>query len=376
VQIHRITTSDATSGATALATAGTGDLAIVVPTGSGLIATDDARLAETIALLDGGIAVGASTTAFGDDATFVAALEEQLGAVPYRAHPHPLAFAGPAPAVRDLLADLATRPDDPLGAVLDAFGRGDHDLVLDLGGQVVRVLDGTGTDVVAIDGGFAAGPERPVAVVGDPVTLDDLRTAWGTPTTTRLARLVERGGLAMPAHARDLAREPAPEILTMACWTPEACEDLIAVVEAANRWAPDPDDPVPGLEVSLRTIDPALLDRLEADLRAAVWPRLVAHWPEVAVTPIHDAFVIRYEPGPLTDHLPLHHDVAQISASLRLNRGYRGGELVFPRQDWDGRDLGVGDLVAWPSLVTHPHGGAPVRTGVKYGLTVWFALPL
>lgn len=40
-----------------------------------------------------------------------------------------------------------------------------------------------------------------------------------------------------------------------------------------------------------------------------------------------------------------------------------------------GRDLGVGDLVAWPSLVTHPHGGAPVTAGVKYGLTVWFALP-
>lgn len=375
MQIHRITTAEAASGAAALASAGTGDLAVVVPAASGLIATDDAGLAETIALFDGGIAVGAATAPLGDDANFVAALEEQLGAVPYRAHPHPLAFAGPALAVRALLEDLAADPRDAVTALLDAFGRDDHDLVLDLGGQVVRVLDGTDSDVVAIDGGFAAGPERPVAVVGDPTALDHLRTAWATPTTTRLARLVEHGGLAMAAHARDLAREAAPEILTMACWTPEACHDLIAVVEAANRWAPDPDDPVPGLEVSLRTIDPALIDRLEADLRATVWPRLVAHWPEVAVTPIHDAFVIRYEPGPLTDHLPLHHDVAQISASMRLNRGFTGGELVFPRQEWDSRDVGIGDLVVWPSLVTHPHGGATVRTGVKYGLTVWFALP-
>jgi hypothetical protein len=276
--------------------------------------------------------------------------------------------------VRALLGDLAAA-GDPFAAVLDAFGRGDHDLVLDLGGQVVRVLDGTGTDVVAVDGGFAAGPERPVAVVGGPTELGRLREAWATPSPVRLARLVEHGGLTIAAHARNLAREPAPEILTMACWSPEACEDLIAIVEAANRWAPDPDDPVPGLEVSLRTIDPALLARLDRDLRETVWPRLVAHWPEVARTPIHDAFVIRYEPGPLTDHLPLHHDIAQVSASVRLNHGYTGGALVFPRQGWDSRDLEVGDLVAWPSLVTHPHGGATVTSGVKYGLTIWFALP-
>lgn len=374
MQIHRVTVADHASGAAALTDAAASDLAIVVPTGTGLIAAEDTGLAETIALLDGGIAVGAGTTGFGEDAAFVDDLEERLGGRPYRAHPHPLAFAGPAAAVRALLGDLAAA-GDPFAAVLDAFGRGDHDLVLDLGGQVVRVLDGTGTDVVAVDGGFAAGPERPVAVVGGPTELGRLREAWATPSPVRLARLVEHGGLTIAAHARNLAREPAPEILTMACWSPEACEDLIAIVEAANRWAPDPDDPVPGLEVSLRTIDPALLARLDRDLRETVWPRLVAHWPEVARTPIHDAFVIRYEPGPLTDHLPLHHDIAQVSASVRLNHGYTGGALVFPRQGWDSRDLEVGDLVAWPSLVTHPHGGATVTSGVKYGLTIWFALP-
>ena len=149
-----------------------------------------------------------------------------------------------------------------------------------------------------------------------------LRDAWSEPSAVRLERLVAEGGLSVAAHARDLAREQAPEILTMPCWTEAACADLIAVVEAANRWAPDPDDPVPGLEVSLRSIDPRLIERLEADLAAAVWPRLVAHWPEVAVTPIHDAFVIRYEPGPVTDHLPLHHDVAQVSASVQIGRAH------------------------------------------------------
>ncbi|MEY3361860.1 MAG: hypothetical protein RL531_1579, partial [Actinomycetota bacterium] len=89
MQIHRVTVADHASGAAALTDAAASDLAIVVPTGTGLIAAEDTGLAETIALLDGGIAVGAGTTGFGEDAAFVADLEERLGGRPYRAHPHP-----------------------------------------------------------------------------------------------------------------------------------------------------------------------------------------------------------------------------------------------------------------------------------------------
>ena len=38
--------------------------------------------------------------------------------------------------------------------------------------------------------------------------------------------------------------------------------------------------------------------------------------------------------------------------------------------------LRVGELVTWPSLVTHPHRGNQLRSGVKYGLTIWFELPV
>ena len=73
--------------------------------------------------------------------------------------------------------------------------------------------------------------------------------------------------------------------------------------------------------------------------------------------------------------LRLHHDVAQVSGSVRLNDGYEGGELVFPRQEVSNGSLPVGRLLAWPSLVTHPHAAEPVRRGVKYGLTIWFEVP-
>ena len=36
----------------------------------------------------------------------------------------------------------------------------------------------------------------------------------------------------------------------------------------------------------------------------------------------------------------------------------------------------VGSLLVWPSLVTHPHETAPLRRGVRHGLTIWFELPM
>jgi hypothetical protein len=73
--------------------------------------------------------------------------------------------------------------------------------------------------------------------------------------------------------------------------------------------------------------------------------------------------------------LRLHHDVAQVSASVKLNDDYVGAELDFPRQDFTNADVPVGSLLVWPSLVTHPHQTQPLVSGVKYGLTIWFEIP-
>ncbi|MGH9003351.1 MAG: hypothetical protein ACRDYV_09495, partial [Acidimicrobiia bacterium] len=197
-----------------------------------------------------------------------------------------------------------------------------------------------------------------------------------------LATLLRYDGAVDPAP--DKAVEAAPDILVMPFWTSGFCAALIRAAEVAGIWASDPDDPVPGAEVSLFTLSPRLAGLLEEDLMTRVWPALHQHWPEAAPTGLHDAFVIRYEPargpggdprGMTTEGLPLHHDVAQVSGTVRLNHGYRGGALAFPRQAWDNAGVPVGHLVAWPSLVTHPHRAEPVQKGVRYGLTIWFALP-
>lgn len=85
--------------------------------------------------------------------------------------------------------------------------------------------------------------------------------------------------------------------------------------------------------------------------------------------------MIKYEVGQ-QEELRLHHDVAQVSASIKLNDDYEGAELEFPRQKYSNKNLRVGQMLAWPSLVTHPHRSLPITRGVKYSATVWFELPI
>jgi hypothetical protein len=167
--------------------------------------------------------------------------------------------------------------------------------------------------------------------------------------------------------------EVAPDIYELPFWTPRFCAAVVRAAEAVG-FAPDPDDPVPGYEVSLASISPALFQRVEVDIGTRIWPRLQQQWPLIEYRGLRDAFVIRYRAGE-QETLRLHQDIAQVSASVRLNDGYEGAELLFPRQGYDNGAAPVGRMIAWPSLVTHPHEARPLRSGTKYGLTVWCELP-
>ncbi len=173
---------------------------------------------------------------------------------------------------------------------------------------------------------------------------------------------------------REGMREVGADVFAMPFWTPGFCATVIAAAEAVGAFEPQPDDPVPGHEVSLAVISPRLFEAVEIDLGQRVWPQLQQAWPYIDYHGLRDAFVIRYALGE-QEHLRIHHDVAQVSASVKLNTGYEGAVLEFPRQGVDNSKLEVGELLAWPSLVTHPHQTATLRNGVKYALTIWFELP-
>jgi hypothetical protein len=165
-----------------------------------------------------------------------------------------------------------------------------------------------------------------------------------------------------------------PDLLVVPCWRPSFCRALVRAAGLVG-FDTDPDDPVPGQEVSLATISPVLFRRVQDDLGARIWPQLRKEWPLIDFYGLRDAFVIRYAVGE-QESLRQHHDVAQVSGSIKLDDGYEGAELRFPRQGVDNTEVPVGALLAWPSLVTHPHEAAPLRSGVKHALTVWFELPL
>jgi hypothetical protein len=173
---------------------------------------------------------------------------------------------------------------------------------------------------------------------------------------------------------RSGTRELAPDVLVMPFWTPEFCATVVRAAEAIGAFEPQEDDPVPGHEVSLAVISPRLFEAVQDDLGLRILPQLREVWPYIDYFGLRDAFVIRYAMGE-QEHLRVHHDVAQISASVKLNDGYHGAELAFPRQDITNAEVPIGELLVWPSLVTHPHQTNQLRSGVKYALTVWFELP-
>ncbi len=181
---------------------------------------------------------------------------------------------------------------------------------------------------------------------------------------------------------RDAAAEEAgaalteigPEMYAVPMWSPAFCNAVIRAAEAVGAFAHHPDDPVPGHEISLAAISPRLFEALQIDLGVRIWPSLQSVWPLIEYRGLRDAFVIRYALGEQTE-LRLHHDVAQVSGSVKLNDGYEGGILEFPRQGASNADLPVGTMLVWPSLVTHPHRSTALTAGVKYSLTLWFELP-
>jgi hypothetical protein len=288
---------------------------------------------------------------FGDADDFVAALEEAAGDV----------LAAPAPGRawfgrRDAVVVARSRREP---------GANESEIFL--------TLDGTGTDAIVLGGGVvaAATGASPLVVLGSRADMEKLDRALATDQSGDVARLLAYDG----ALAASPLVVEGDDLLSTALWTPEMCQTVIAATEATGAWGSDPDDPVPGREVSLAAISPVLFANLEGHIRQLVVPMLRSHWPTIADAGVRDAFVIKYAAGTSRSDLPLHHDVAQISGSVRLNDGYEGGVLEFPRQGFNNEKISIGTLLVWPSLVTHPHRSSPVTRGVKYALTIWFRLP-
>jgi len=165
-----------------------------------------------------------------------------------------------------------------------------------------------------------------------------------------------------------------PEILLMKFMTKEMCSDMIQLAEMTAKrgdgFRPLPGDAYPGQEIRIRDLDRNLYYAIEDNLEKYVYPALEKYYKPLHMHGIRDLFIIRYNKK-TQKSLDLHNDISLISGSVKLNDNYTGAELYFPRQQFYNKDIEVGDLILWPSQVTHPHESLPVYEGTKYSLVLW-----
>lgn len=165
-----------------------------------------------------------------------------------------------------------------------------------------------------------------------------------------------------------------PEILLMKFMTKEMCHDMIELSEIVAKrgegFRPLPGDAYPGQEMRIRELDRNLYYAIEDNLEKYVFPALEKYYKPLKMFGVRDLFIIRYNTK-TQKSLNLHHDLSLVSGSVKLNDNYKGAELYFPRQKMHNRDIEVGDLILWPSQVTHPHESLPIYEGTKYSLVLW-----
>ena len=146
------------------------------------------------------------------------------------------------------------------------------------------------------------------------------------------------------------------------------CQRMVEIAEQHGEWQSLPLDTYPAQEIRLKQL--GLYEELEKHWQEHVKPIIEKYWSPIVVEGVRDAFMLRYSTDSQTK-LGLHHDSSHVTGSVKLNKNYKGGELVFPRQGINNADIPVGKLLLFPGQVTHPHECIELMEGTKYSLTIW-----
>jgi len=158
------------------------------------------------------------------------------------------------------------------------------------------------------------------------------------------------------------------DLLMVEFMTQEQCERLIEIADAHGGWGSLEYDKFPAQEIRLSELK--LFDDLNRHWQENIVPIVENYWKPLQMYGLRDAFVMRYAMDTQTD-LKLHHDAALVTGSVKLNDDYEGAELIYPRQTFSNKDVPVGNMILFPSAVTHGHECLPLTKGTKYSLTIW-----
>ena len=152
---------------------------------------------------------------------------------------------------------------------------------------------------------------------------------------------------------------------------------LPGVVRAAGLvgFAADPDDPVPGPRGVAGGDQPALYQRRAGRPRRAGSGRSCRRCGRSSTTTACATPSSSATPWASRSRCASTTTSPRCRLRSSSTTTTRAPSCGSPARASTTRPCPSASLLAWPSLVTHPHEAAPLRRGVKHGLTIWFELP-
>lgn len=161
----------------------------------------------------------------------------------------------------------------------------------------------------------------------------------------------------------------ASDILRCNFLTQEGCIAIQETCKALNSWSPELRDEYATYDIHLEDSLPEFFNMIEEHFTSYILPSCIEYW-QIPTFTLKTVFALKYSPDTQTS-LKLHHDDSYISGSIKLNTNYKGAELYFPSKNYDNSNVDAGQLLIWPSDITHRHGSKELLEGEKYSLTLW-----
>jgi hypothetical protein len=166
-----------------------------------------------------------------------------------------------------------------------------------------------------------------------------------------------------------------PEMFVMPMWTEDYCAYVVERVEQEREFRRGQGYSALTENKKIKTTDVKLsdlpdvfggymrtYDNLLRNIIKKIWLVSVDH---------ADAFITRYTMDSQVQLLPHIDQSSIVSMTIKLNRGYEGGELHFVRQKLVNDKVPVGYLAFFPSGCTHVHEVLPLKSGKRYAITFW-----
>jgi len=163
--------------------------------------------------------------------------------------------------------------------------------------------------------------------------------------------------------------EIGPDILHTPFLTEDYCDIIQHILTEKNSWKNEKDHKFATRDIYLESELPDLYSMIDLYLEHEVWPAVAEYW-STDTFKTDTIFAIEYTLDTQRS-LKLHHDDSFISASIKLNDDYEGAHLEFPNKEFSNANVPRGDLIIWPSKITHLHRCTELTKGTKYSITIW-----